>query len=479
MKSHRKPMPTETLKSENQKHCDGITATKTIKHMKARNVIMKHKNLTLMAVAMSIVLSLSACGGTAQTDSTKSTESVMTESTKSVENSTEAFVPETELSTEESVETTEATESVAETVTETQEPVADEAVIDVKTVSETKTTDAGYTYSEVSKTMYAKSTVNVRSLPSTSGSKLGSLSKNQEVAVTGQCNETGWYRINYNNGEGFVSNKYLADEPVAAAAANVAQAQTGAKTTSSASTGDPVTDAAIAKYGPNIMIANDGTIYSTETWQQVGTTADLNGNGGSNTNATDGFDRAAAEQVWAYVNEERTAAGLNAVAWDENAYNFACQRAQAIVTNFSHEGCGSYYENILLTPYHDAYDLHMLWQGSPKHYANYMNAGHVSGACAVYTYNGTTYAVEEFVLAYSPQTDSADPYAGNQTREVNGTTQELTGAEAKAYDEGTYWTASNGITVYITGDGTTSTSIPEGRTMEEAMAAVNEYLATH
>lgn len=89
----------------------------------------------------------------------------------------------------------------------------------------------------------------------TDGNRLGSLSKNQEVAVTGQCNETGWYKIAYNNAEGFVSNKYLADEPVAAAA-NVAQAQTGAKTTSSTSTGDPVTDAAIAKYGPNIMIAN-------------------------------------------------------------------------------------------------------------------------------------------------------------------------------------------------------------------------------
>lgn len=436
---------------------------------------MKHKNLTLMAVAMSIVLSLSACGNAEKANSVASTESVMTESTESIENSTEAFVPEEKLSTEESVETTEATESVAETVTETQEPVADEAVIDVKTVSENKTTDAGYTYADLSKTMYAKSTVNVRSLPSTSGSKLGSLSKNQEVAVTGQCNETGWYRISYNGGEGFVSNKYLADEPVAKTA-STKTAQAGTKTTSNSSTGDPVTDAAIAKYGPNIMIADDGTIYSTETFQQVGTTADLNGNGGSNTNTTDGFDRAAAEQVWAYVNEERTAAGLNAVAWDENAYNFACQRAQAIVTNFSHEGCGSYYENILLTPYHDAYDLHMLWQGSPKHYANYMNAGHVSGACAVYTYNGTTYAVEEFVLAYSPQTDSADPYAGNQTREVNGETVDLSGQQAEAFDNGNTWTASNGVVVYIQSNGNLSCNTTD---YDAALAAFDEYDATH
>ena len=435
---------------------------------------MKHKNLTLMAVAMSIVLSLSACGTAEKANSVAGTESVMTESTESVGNSTEAFVPEEELSTEESVETTEATESVAETVTETQEPVADEAVIDVKTVSETKTTDAGYTYSEVSKTMYAKSTVNVRSLPSTSGSKLGSLSKNQEVAVTGQCNETGWYRISYNSGEGFVSNKYLTDEPVAAAA-GTKTAQAEAKTTSSTSTGDPIVDAAIAKYGPNIMIANDGTIYSTETWQQVGTVDST----GAVSDYTEGYNRTIAEQVWAKVNAERTAAGLNALAWDENIYNFACQRAQAIVTNFSHEGCGNYGENIHAGSSINADAIHTSWYNSPGHHSNYMNPAIGSGACAVYVYNGTAYAVENFALASSPQTDSADPYTTPQNREVNGTTQELTGAEAKAYDEGTYWTASNGITVYITGEGTTSTSIPEGRTMEEAMEAVNEYLATH
>ena len=63
--------------------------------------------------------------------------------------------------------------------------------------------------------MYAKDTVNVRSLPSTDGSILGSLSKNTEVTVTGQCNETGWYRIQYNGSIGYVSNSYLGTEKVA------------------------------------------------------------------------------------------------------------------------------------------------------------------------------------------------------------------------------------------------------------------------
>ena len=63
--------------------------------------------------------------------------------------------------------------------------------------------------------MYAQSTVNVRDLPEQTGAKLGSLSTNQEVTVLGQCNETGWYRISYNGGEGFVSDSYLGTEKVA------------------------------------------------------------------------------------------------------------------------------------------------------------------------------------------------------------------------------------------------------------------------
>lgn len=435
---------------------------------------MKHKNLTLMAVAMSIVLSLSACGTAEKANSVAGTESIMTESTESVENSTEAFVPEEELSTEESVETTEATESVAETVTETQEPVADEAVIDVKTVSNDKTTDAGYTYADLSKTMYAKSTVNVRSLPSTSGSKLGSLSKNQEVAVTGQCNETGWYRISFNGGEGFVSNKYLADEPVAAAAGTkTAQAQAGAKTTSSTSTGDPVTDAAIAKYGPNIMIFEDGTIYSTETWQQVG---NVDGSPVPSTPAKDipanGFDKGMAQQVWAYVNAERAAAGLNTLTWDENIYNFACTRAQALVTDFSHNGCGNYGENILINYDGTAESIHNQWYNSKGHHDNYMRNDIGSGACAIYVYNGNYYGVENFALTSSPQTD---PYASNQTREVNGETVDLYGAQAEAFDNGNTWTASNGIVVYVESNGNLSCNA----TGDAATAALLEYYDTH
>ena len=71
-----------------------------------------------------------------------------------------------------------------------------------------------YSYTDKSATMQALSSVNVRDLPDTNGNKVGGLSTNQEVSVTGQCNETGWYRINYNGGTAYVSNSYLGDSKV-------------------------------------------------------------------------------------------------------------------------------------------------------------------------------------------------------------------------------------------------------------------------
>ncbi len=71
-----------------------------------------------------------------------------------------------------------------------------------------------YSYTDMDATMYAQQTVNVRSLPSTDGEKLGGLSTNDEVKVTGQCVETSWYRIEYNGQVGYVSNNYLGNDKV-------------------------------------------------------------------------------------------------------------------------------------------------------------------------------------------------------------------------------------------------------------------------
>ena len=113
---------------------------------------------------------------------------------------------------EEEVTETETVEKATETE-EAQDEVADDDVAEKPVVDEEPASP--YSYTELSQTMYAQSTVNVRDLPEQTGAKLGSLSTNQEVTVTGQCNETGWYKISYNGGEAYVSDSYLGSEKVA------------------------------------------------------------------------------------------------------------------------------------------------------------------------------------------------------------------------------------------------------------------------
>lgn len=87
-----------------------------------------------------------------------------------------------------------------------------------------------YSYTDKSATMYAQSSVNVRDLPDTNGNKVGGLSTNQEVSVTGQCNETGWYRINYNGGTAYVSDSYLGDSKVETTSTNTGNSSNSGST---------------------------------------------------------------------------------------------------------------------------------------------------------------------------------------------------------------------------------------------------------
>lgn len=85
-------------------------------------------------------------------------------------------------------------------------------IVDVPSDTTTSEPEVVYTYKDIASIMYAKQAVNVRTLPSTSGERIGSLSENQEVKVIGQCIETGWYRILYNGVVAYVSDNYLTDE---------------------------------------------------------------------------------------------------------------------------------------------------------------------------------------------------------------------------------------------------------------------------
>lgn len=56
-------------------------------------------------------------------------------------------------------------------------------------------------------TVSVNSTLNVRKGPETDYSVIGSLKNGEKVAITGQTG--GWYKIKYNNGDGYVSKQYV------------------------------------------------------------------------------------------------------------------------------------------------------------------------------------------------------------------------------------------------------------------------------
>ncbi len=129
-------------------------------------------------------------------------------------------------SEENSVENTEKPEVDSEedseetTADDDTEDTADGAVDDTEEISDDSSEEpvaepqAIYTYTEMTATLYATQTVNVRNLPDTTGETLGTLSANQEITVTAQCNETGWYMFDYNGQVAFASNNYLSETPV-------------------------------------------------------------------------------------------------------------------------------------------------------------------------------------------------------------------------------------------------------------------------
>lgn len=120
------------------------------------------------------------------------------DSTSLEENTSLEEITSEEITTSEQSETT-----LAEQVS--SEPPAQQAL-------ETEPPTASTFYvTDMLMTCYAVQDINVRKGPSTNYDRIGSLSANQEVIVTGQA-DTGWYRISYNGGEAYASSRYLTSE---------------------------------------------------------------------------------------------------------------------------------------------------------------------------------------------------------------------------------------------------------------------------
>lgn len=322
---------------------------------------MKHRTHKLAAKAVAAILCaalmLTACGS----KETTSNETASTETTP-IEAATEATsVESTEMTTTEAAvaepvtePTVEPTEAPTETApAESPAPAVEPTAAHVESTA----VSTGYTYSELSQTMYAKSAVNIRDLPNTDGKKIGSLKASQEIIITGKCDQTGWYRFEWNNTTGYVSDKYIVSEKPAV--------NTVASTNNSSNTAGNTTQQNTATPAATPAPAQTTTTGSSEPY----------------------FDRAMAEQVFALVNNDRVANGLNALAWNEDMYNIAVQRCYEGVEGDIHgmmrNGTS---ENRVQGPLDDsgAQGIYQSWHDSPGHRNNYLNATYTSGAVAIY-----------------------------------------------------------------------------------------------
>lgn len=107
--------------------------------------------------------------------------------------------------------------SEPETEPQTEEITTEEVTTEATTEETTEeTTAVVYTYTEMNQVMYATTSLNMRSGPSADFDKVGMLSQAEEVTVIAQCNETGWYKLNYSSEfDAYVNSSYLsATKPV-------------------------------------------------------------------------------------------------------------------------------------------------------------------------------------------------------------------------------------------------------------------------
>ena len=60
--------------------------------------------------------------------------------------------------------------------------------------------------------LYARKPTKARTVPSSEGDEICSIAEGEAVTVTGYCNETGWYRIEYEGQIGYVHHRHLTEE---------------------------------------------------------------------------------------------------------------------------------------------------------------------------------------------------------------------------------------------------------------------------
>lgn len=368
----------------------------------------KRMLVTLLSLALTASLTC-GCGNRSDQSMAAETDPVTVESTESSEEGVSTAEPETNGETEDgkgseeqpeaapTPEPTQAPEVTPDTqetpiqesgeATESSEELPQESAAATPVPEETApqavetpvTTPLAeqtppYTVTEMSATMYAQNAVNLRQGPGTEYAKVGNLTKGQQVIVTGQAGN-GWYQLD--NGA-FVSNKYLGDVA-------------------------PVQQAAVAETMP---------VDPVEPIDQVSVIVN------PTASVSSGID------FVNYLNQQRSAAGLGTLTWDDGMATVAQRRAKEISTDLSHNGnVEKYGEIIQLAVTGNAADWYTSWYNSDAHRSSMMTANYTRAGCAVYAIGNNYYVVCNFAgtpismeqLIEQSQPENLVPAGGNES----------------------------------------------------------------
>lgn len=177
---------------------------------------MRNKFFSIFLCVIIMMFSAAGCGNETDdsnvvpkpTNTVAPTEMPMPLLTEAATPTMEPTVIITPTSEPTPTETPEATATPTPTCT----PIPTSTPVPTVTSTPTPELTSGYTFTEMEpKDMWATTDVNMRTLPSTDGERILVVKNGKKVVVTGQCNETNWYRIEYNTQSGYISNKYLTD----------------------------------------------------------------------------------------------------------------------------------------------------------------------------------------------------------------------------------------------------------------------------
>lgn len=291
---------------------------------------MRERKLKILSCCLTIIILLFFGVGCYDSNSKEDiSEDVFFETVNEVVS--EDISEETPVETSEIVSEKILEENTEEISDDVSEEVSEEVVEDISDETSTEVLeeqDQVYMVEPMTATMYAQRAVNVRKGPGTDYEKIGGLSANQEVVVTGKAS-TGWYEISYNGGVGYVSNNYLGNDKVVVEIAPAAQDTTN----------------------PNVTVE---IVTDDWTWEEL-TTFTVS-------------DVYLVPDMLTLVNGHRRANGVPELTWNSAKEQEALERAKEISQNFSHQGNPADVENIAFNNlYGDANTFYMQYYNSPPH----------------------------------------------------------------------------------------------------------------